>query len=305
MNSWRVFCSTKGLTHEEFLITRKKGLGGSDAGAILGLSKWKSPLAVYFSKVTDEVDEKMSVAAELGHELEPFLRRKLKQWLLDNEEIDVEIKEYKHTMQHKIYDFMLCNVDGLYHDPKRDKMIGVEAKTTSAYGESEWKEGCLPDNYYAQVQHNLAVSGLDEFKVVFLIGNSKWDVLTVERNEEFIEKLIEFERKFWEENVLKEVPPVPSGLECDTNIYKELFKEEEPETIIELDDLKGTYDRYKELVKEKKEIDKEMELIKQVFMSRIGNNEAATVEGKKITWKTTKKEGHWVGPTEYRSIRIY
>ena len=30
------------MSHDEWLEARRHGIGGSDAGAILGLSKWKS-----------------------------------------------------------------------------------------------------------------------------------------------------------------------------------------------------------------------------------------------------------------------
>ena len=43
----------------EWLKTRQTGIGGSDVAAILGLSKWKTPLDIYLAK-TGEVDQEQS-----------------------------------------------------------------------------------------------------------------------------------------------------------------------------------------------------------------------------------------------------
>ena len=48
--------STKNMDREEWLRIRKTGLGGSDAGAVCGLTPYVSPMAVYRDKVSDETD---------------------------------------------------------------------------------------------------------------------------------------------------------------------------------------------------------------------------------------------------------
>ena len=52
-----------------FLEARKAGIGGSDIGAIMGLSKWKSPVDVWLDKTGRvEPDLEMSEAAYFGVE---------------------------------------------------------------------------------------------------------------------------------------------------------------------------------------------------------------------------------------------
>ena len=43
---------------EEFLLERKKGIGGSDVAAIIGVSPWKTALGVYLDKVSDFTNKK-------------------------------------------------------------------------------------------------------------------------------------------------------------------------------------------------------------------------------------------------------
>ena len=59
-------------TTEQFENERKCGIGGSDIAAVMGLSKWKTPLDVYNEKkgivtpqFTDEVRRRMSVGLAL------------------------------------------------------------------------------------------------------------------------------------------------------------------------------------------------------------------------------------------------
>lgn len=58
----------------EWLKTRQTGIGGSDVAAILGLSKWKTPLDIYLAK-TGEVDQEQSQAAYFGTILEDIVAK--------------------------------------------------------------------------------------------------------------------------------------------------------------------------------------------------------------------------------------
>ena len=42
--------STRGMSREEWLEERKKSLGGSDMGAVLGLNRYRSPYTVWAEK---------------------------------------------------------------------------------------------------------------------------------------------------------------------------------------------------------------------------------------------------------------
>ena len=46
----KVIAKTTELTHDEWLDLRKTGIGGSDAGTILGVNPYSSPYALYATK---------------------------------------------------------------------------------------------------------------------------------------------------------------------------------------------------------------------------------------------------------------
>ena len=53
-----------------------------------------------------------------------------------------------------------------------------EAKTVSAFKAGEWEDG-IPDEYYLQVQHYMAVTGYQGAYVAALIGgnNFRWKLI--------------------------------------------------------------------------------------------------------------------------------
>lgn len=67
--------STEGLPREEWLAYRRKGIGGSDAAAVLGISPFRTGVDLYYDKLGQSVedDEQNWVAKEMGALLETWL----------------------------------------------------------------------------------------------------------------------------------------------------------------------------------------------------------------------------------------
>ena len=65
--------STTDLPHEEWLKYRKKGIGGSDAGAICRLNPYRSPMSVYIDKTEDDIEDIDSEAMRQGRDLEQYV----------------------------------------------------------------------------------------------------------------------------------------------------------------------------------------------------------------------------------------
>ena len=49
--NYTAYASAANITHEQWLAYRRTGLGGSDAGAIMGVSPYKSAYAVWADKL--------------------------------------------------------------------------------------------------------------------------------------------------------------------------------------------------------------------------------------------------------------
>ncbi len=291
----------KEMPRETWLEFRRGGIGGSEAAAVMGLHPYDTPLSVYYAKLNGAQKEE-TLAMEVGKELEPFLRRKFEQWLKENEGWEVDVQESPYMLANPDYPFMFAHIDGQFTHPEHGP-CGLEIKTAGEFQRNDWGEDELPDHYYIQVQHYMAVTGLQQFYVAYLIGNRIFNAKPVPRNEEVMQTLVEQLGRFWSEHVLSGVPPAPRGLACDTDILKQLYPKDDGSTI-ELHRCQDRLHRYKELKKQEKELKMEMDSIRQYFMAEMGDAAEARVGNYKVTYKTVESRGYTVPPSSSRVLRI-
>lgn len=275
----KVLCKdVKKLTREEWLKFRKLGLGGSDVGAICGFSKYKSPYAIYLDKISEEAEEKQNEKAYWGQELENLVAKEF------GRATGKRIRRNNKMLIHPQYDFMIANLDR--------EIVGenaiLEIKTTSVYNEKEWEGDKVPNLYILQCQHYLAVTGADKCYIACLIGGQKFIWKEILRDNELIDYLINIEREFWEENVLKRVEP--SVIALDSEIIKKRFGFSNGESI-NLDlSFKDKLIKLEDLKNQIKNLESQVDLIENEIKNVMQNNEVATLENYLITWKnsTTK-----------------
>jgi predicted phage-related endonuclease len=302
----RVLVETKGMDQGEWLQYRKQGLGGSDAAAIVGANKYTSKLVLYMEKVG--IYEKVvdSEAAFWGNELEDTIARnfikRYNQELFDeavrrNEYISELVKDIpplariqrrNAILMHDKHDFMLANIDRLLFCPVKGNGL-LEVKTASQYLADEWKGDDVPDAYFIQVQHYLAITGLSYGYIAVLIGGQKLKYYYIPRDQEFIDNLIALEVAFWYNHVVPQVPPEVDGSDSTTEMYKLLYPTsyegntlELPSTAIEWVEQR---EHFKNLEEESKE---EKRRFENLLKDALKENDTAFAGPHKITWKTAK-----------------
>lgn len=280
------FTDTSTFTREQWLELRRTGIGGSDAGAILGLNKYSTPLSVYLAK-KDFASFNGNAATEWGNILEDPVRQKAR------EELGIEIETVPGMFTSKDNPFMNANFDGLvYIEGEKEIAGGVvsglgghEIKT-SRTGEGFTNDE-VPDSYYAQVQHYMAVTGISFFVLtVFIIDHYSGRHYVIPRNDDFIRNLIEVETEFWNENVLANIPPAPTGNENESDLVKSLPMAENIELPLECEQLLNEKAEIDEQIKELKA---KSDAIKEQIMLAM-NNASADSDGAE---KTTALCGGW------------
>lgn len=189
-------------TRAEWLKLRQIGIGGSDVAALLGLSKWRTPLDVYNSKVEEPI-EVDNVSMEWGRRLEPVIREKY------TEAVGMEVTIPPFMFQHPEHTFMIADVDGIRAD---GRIVEIKtARTQMGWGEEGTDE--IPDYYKTQVQHYMTVLGAKSCDVAVLIGASDFRIYTVESDLELESLLIEAEADFWHNHVEPQLPPPPMTID--------------------------------------------------------------------------------------------
>ncbi|PKE16418.1 YqaJ viral recombinase family protein [Macrococcoides caseolyticum] len=268
--------NTKDMTHEEWLKARQAGVGGSDAGTILGVNKWKSKTQLFFEKVNPEL--KQQVDNEFiywGNVLEDVVAKEFET------RTGKKVRKNNKMLRHPEHEFMLANLDRVIVGEK----ALLECKTTSQYNIDQWKDDEIPASYLCQIQHYMAVTGYEKAYIAVLCGGNQFIWKEVPRDDELIEIIINAEKDFWYNNVLAGVIPEIDGSDATKDFLNHMYKDID-ETEVQLSDDVETLLTALEQVKQE---EKELKELKTQYENKIkhilGNNLAGKTSGYQVTWK--------------------
>ena len=139
---------------EDWLEIRRKGIGGSDIGAIMGLNSHSSPLKVYKQKVEGfKEDLSDNIFVKKGKELEDLILTKYVQPHFAK--LGYAVGKPKFMIVNADYPYFRANVDGIAFKNRDDyhNNIIVEIKWVSEWAENNWNKpeyNGVPPSYYAQ-----------------------------------------------------------------------------------------------------------------------------------------------------------
>ncbi len=146
-------------------------------------------------------------------------------------------------------------------------------------------EPCLPD----QVQHQLAVTGLQAADVCVLICGQQLKIYRIERDEELIAKLIELERLFWR-YVQSNIPPCADGSESSGVALRCLFPQDYGQTV-DFSNNTHVSSLFDSLINTRKQLnfyEKQEEFYKQLLQQNLGEASYAQFAQGSLSWKKAK-----------------
>ena len=206
------------LTPEQ-LAARRTGLGGSDAGAIVGVNPYSGAFDVWarfhLPREGEDDDDLQSQPAHWGDVLEPAIADEYAR----REGVPLE---RSGTVRHTSHDWMIAHPDRLIPAARRV----IEVKTAGLRQAHRWgPEGSdeIPEEYRLQVAHYLAVLDYRDADVAVLIGGQDFRVYRIERDLEIEAALIEVEEEFWQRCIVGGEQPAldtsPSREEWIARLY--------------------------------------------------------------------------------------
>lgn len=192
--------------------SRHEFIGGSDAGAVLGLSPWKSAYTLWAEKTGRISGEKEdNDAMRCGRDLENYVASRFME--ATGKRLRKDNKRYSLAE----YPYMVGHVDRMIIGEK----AGLECKTANSYQNKEYSAGIYPDQYYAQCQHYMAVTGMDRwYLAVLCFPHFYW--FEIQRDEVEIQALIEAEQEFWK-CVQDDIPPAVDGSDSTTETLMKMY----------------------------------------------------------------------------------
>lgn len=259
---------------------RRSYIGGTDASAVGGLSKWRSPYDVYLEK-TGQPGKSFDEENEMfvwGHLLEPVIAN---EWIRRNAHTGVKIISENRFVDDPDYEFIKVNLDREAQYPD-GTIVALECKTVASSAYKEWKLG-VPLDYYTQVQWGLGVTGYDKCIFVILVMDSR-EMVTFEviRDDDYITELRESVIKFWENHVAKRIP-------CDLNAEDFSRIRSLPKSVVADKDVLAAYEEIKALKAKVKTLTATLEEKQNTVKEFLGENEILITQGSKpetlFTWK--------------------
>lgn len=188
-------------TTEQFKNERKCGIGGSDIAAVMGLSKWRTPLDVYNEKkgiVIPHFEEEVLRRMAVGLALEEVIR---KETVKKNPLFTIKKAKY---IKHPEHSFIMAHPDGIIVDSETNDNYIFEAKTA---GYDSWGDD-VPIEYYLQIQQYMLIANLDRAYLACLtLNNMKMHYYWYDADKEVQQRIIDAAVNFWNNHYLKDIPP--------------------------------------------------------------------------------------------------
>lgn len=259
------------MTREQFLLDRKQGLGGSDIAAIMGVSRWKTPLDIYLDKTSEIIEEeKDEYVLQRGRLLEEAVLKGYAEYT--GKTLVTNIPMLRHAQ----YPFLIGNVDAKV----QDENILVEAKTSRDFA-ADWHKN-MPLEYKLQAAHYAHIYNADRLDIAVLFGGLDTGYFVYERDEILEQMIKEAAIDFWHNHVLKKVPPpVLTVSDCNA-LYPKSTKDKIIEANSEVVDLIEAWQSRKQQIKT---LEEEEELLAAQVRAYMQDAEILKGNG----WKVTNK----------------
>lgn len=305
---------TDTITREEWLKVRSLGIGGSDAGVLMGASPYKSRFSLWAEKTgTVETTFSGNEATDWGHALE-----------LPVAEMFAKVTNHAVvacpvTLAHPEHPFMQANVDFFIVEPDMNFPAGqvtpvdwwegeedqlqawldswhpvaiLEIKTTgiATRGNArEWEGEGVPANYVWQGAHYAACTGITHVIYAALVGGQGLQIREREFPKAALDNLIREEITFWEQ-VTKREQPEPSGLDDDFNTLKALYPVSNSETVTADHDIAQAVQVYRRTKAQIAELESAMKEARATIESYLGNADTLADEAGNVllTYKSNK-----------------
>lgn len=294
---------------EEWLVQRKVGLGGSDIGAILGLSPYRTAVDVWMDKTGRAAGQDETLQMRFGTYAEEFVAREY------TAKTGRAVQRFTSMLHHQSAP-IIGNVDRLVipegakvasHKGEVRTDRGLECKTASAFASfnsDEWgEEGTdqVPASYLVQCATYMALTGCPRWDLAVLFGNQEVRIYNLARDLDLEAEIINRASEWWMNHVIADVAPEPSNMhDC-----KALFPRVEEKTIEAGDDLLAWARVAEDAAKKAAEYQDIANGAKTHLLAAMGNASVLRLDGNRVMRrKIINKKEYVVAATSYVDARF-
>ena len=253
-----------------FLKGRQSSIGASDIAAVLGMSRYRGPHDVYRSKIrpVSRKDVMNTARQEYGIQMEAGLAK------LYSLEYGVAL-ENPGKLTHPEFPFFSCTPDRLVARQRK----GVEIKTASWNVRNDWVVGDenevkVPTEYYLQCQWCMAIMDYPKWDLYVSIAGDPPLTFPQERDDELVADMMGAAKTFWEDHVVKRVPPPIDGTSaCNDHLQEKYYGEREDTIYLTPDDpMLAIFAEYREILAREKMLKEQKQLVVNQLIDTLGES---------------------------------
>lgn len=290
-------------SNEEWLEQRKRGIGGSDVGALMGLSPWKTPLELWLEKTgrgdPEDISDKPYVA--FGNVMEPIVGEWFKA-----QHPDRIVRRVNAICQSIEKPWMQASLD---YEQKSESGWGVlEIKTSRS--KSDWASG-VPIMYLCQVNFYLLVTHRTYADVaVFFRDTCEYAEYHIERDEDDIQAIADAATDFWTNYVLTDTMPEVVGSDCGTLADMHPDPDGEYATPADFAAADELIRQYQEAADAEKEASSRKKDAQAKLCQLIGDSKGIVTDIARVTWSRSEskrfdaKAFQQANPDEYQKYCV-
>lgn len=206
----------------DWLAARRKLITGTDAARILGLSSFGGPMNVYLEKLGLDHERTVTDAMRAG----TYFERPIIQWYADQEQVPITFEQpYTITMS------PTSPIIGATLDARRTDLEPnppVDAKNIRWSDSEKWGEpgtDQIPVYYATQLILQMHVTGAPYADLAVVFSGQDLCVYRLYRDPALEAEVIGRCEAFWENHVLREIPPAVDGSPAYTKYLQEYVKQ--------------------------------------------------------------------------------
>jgi predicted phage-related endonuclease len=152
----------------------------------------------------------------------------------------------------------------------------------------KFRNGEYPEQWYCQMVHYLAVTGLEKAYLAVLIECRDFKIFELDRDEAEIQALMKAEQAFWE-LVKNNTPPTADGLPSTAETLTALYPESNAETI-DLFGYENDLARYIALTAQIKALEGQKDEIANRVKAFLGEAGRGENDRFKVSWTSTERK---------------
>ena len=270
----------KDMSREDWLIQRKKTIGGSEAAALVGMSKYSSPYMVWADKTNRLPEKEDNEAMRIGRDLEEYVAKRF------TEATGKKVRRENYMLYNPLYPHSHADVDRMVVGEN----AGLECKTTNTLDIRQFKNVEFPEKYYVQCVHYMAITGADRWYLAVLVFGKGFFTYTLERDQEEIDALMKAENDFWESHIENDVPPIPDEKEPTTETIKAIYSKGTQDDVVNLigrENLLNEYITVKQQINVYKE---KLDKIENIIKNDLREFTGGECNGFKVTFKNSSRK---------------